>query len=59
MGKRILVLSASPRQGGNSDILCDEFIRGAAEGGTAVRRCFCGIKRSATAPAAACGRRAK
>lgn len=33
MNKKILVLSGSPRKGGNSDILCDEFIRGAKDGG--------------------------
>jgi multimeric flavodoxin WrbA len=33
MKKKILVLSGSPRKGGNSDLLCDEFIRGAAECG--------------------------
>ena len=27
--KKILVLSASARKGGNTDLLCDEFIRGA------------------------------
>ncbi|MDR0785026.1 MAG: NAD(P)H-dependent oxidoreductase [Treponema sp.] len=26
MSKKILILSASPRKGGNSDILCEEFI---------------------------------
>lgn len=31
MSKQILVISASPRKGGNSDLLCDEFIRGAKE----------------------------
>ena len=31
--KNILVISASPRKGGNSDILCDEFIRGAQDAG--------------------------
>ena len=25
--KNILVISASPRKGGNSDVLCDEFIK--------------------------------
>ena len=29
MSKKILVLSASPRKNGNSDLLCDEFIKGA------------------------------
>lgn len=33
MSKNILVISASPRKGGNSDVLCDEFMRGAAESG--------------------------
>ena len=31
MSKNILILSGSPRKGGNSDILCDEFMRGAQE----------------------------
>ena len=33
MGKKILVLSGSPRKGGNSDYLCDRFIAGAQEAG--------------------------
>jgi multimeric flavodoxin WrbA len=31
MSKRVLILSASPRKGGNSDTLCDQFIKGAIE----------------------------
>ena len=31
--KKVLIISASPRKGGNSDLLCDEFARGAAEAG--------------------------
>ena len=31
MAKRILILSSSPRKGGNSDTLCDEFLRGSKE----------------------------
>ena len=31
MTKKILILSSSPRRGGNSDTLCDEFMRGAIE----------------------------
>lgn len=31
--KNILVISSTPRKGGNSDILCDEFIKGAQEAG--------------------------
>ena len=33
MTKKILILSSSPRRGGNSDTLCDEFMRGAIESG--------------------------
>ena len=33
MSKKVLVLSGSPRKGGNSDTLCNEFIRGAKEAG--------------------------
>ena len=29
MCKKVLVLSSSPRKGGNSDTLCDQFIKGA------------------------------
>lgn len=36
--KKILILSASPRKGGNSDLLCDEFARGAAEAGHEVEK---------------------
>ncbi|MBQ6457207.1 MAG: flavodoxin family protein [Kiritimatiellae bacterium] len=38
MTKKILVISASPRKGGNSDILCDEFARGAEEAGHNVEK---------------------
>ena len=31
--KKVLIISASPRKGGNSDLLCDEFARGAREAG--------------------------
>ena len=31
--KHIVVLSGSPRKGGNSDTLCDEFISGAGDAG--------------------------
>jgi len=33
MSQKVLVLSASPRKGGNSDLLCDQFIAGALEAG--------------------------
>ena len=29
--KKVLILSGSPRIGGNSDMLCDEFMKGAIE----------------------------
>lgn len=31
MSKKVLILSGSLRKGGNSDLLCDEFMRGAEE----------------------------
>ena len=31
MAKKVLILSSSPRRGGNSDVLCDEFMKGALE----------------------------
>ena len=40
MSKKVLILSGSPRKGGNSDLLCDEFLRGAAEAGHAVEKIF-------------------
>lgn len=36
--KNVLILSGSPRRGGNSDLLCDEFARGAAERGNHVEK---------------------
>ena len=33
MSKKVLILSSSPRREGNSDTLCDEFMRGAIEAG--------------------------
>lgn len=36
--KKVLILSGSPRKNGNSDILCDEFARGAAEAGHRVEK---------------------
>ncbi len=34
--KNVLILSGSPRKGGNSDLLCDEFMKGAIESGNKV-----------------------
>ena len=38
MAKKVLILSGSPRKGGNSDLLCDEFMRGAVESGHEVEK---------------------
>lgn len=35
---KILAISASPRKGGNSDILCDQFLKGAKENGYEVSK---------------------
>lgn len=37
-GKKVLVIGGSPRENGNSDLLCDEFIRGAEESGNRVEK---------------------
>ena len=33
MSRKVLIISGSPRKGGNSDLLCDEFMRGAVDAG--------------------------
>ena len=38
MSKKVLILSGSPRKNGNSDILCDEFMKGAIEAGNEVEK---------------------
>jgi multimeric flavodoxin WrbA len=38
--KKVLVLSASPRKGGNSDLLCDQFILGSREAGHQTEKIF-------------------
>ena len=38
MSKKVLVLSGSPRKNGNSDLLCNEFLKGAAESGHEVEK---------------------
>lgn len=38
--KKVLILSGSPRKGGNSDLLCDEFARGAKDSGNEVEKIF-------------------
>ena len=38
MSKKVLIISSTPRKGGNSDILCDEFAAGAKESGNKVEK---------------------
>lgn len=40
MNKKVLILSSSPRRGGNSDLLCDRFSSGAKETGNNVEKIF-------------------
>ena len=37
---KVLILSSSPRKGGNSDLLCDEFLKGAKDSGHEVEKIF-------------------
>ncbi|MDE6054278.1 MAG: flavodoxin family protein, partial [Lachnospiraceae bacterium] len=41
---KVLAVSASPRSGGNSDILCDQFLKGAAESGHETEKISIGHK---------------
>lgn len=52
MSKKVLILSGSPRKGGNSDLLCDEFLRGAHESGNQVEKVF--LRSKKVAPCNAC-----
>jgi multimeric flavodoxin WrbA len=45
MSKNVLVLSSSPRKGGNSDLLCDQFMLGAKEAGNQTGKIFLKDKR--------------
>jgi multimeric flavodoxin WrbA len=38
--KSVLVISSSPRKGGNSDLLCDQFVSGVQEVGRPVEKIF-------------------
>ncbi|MCE4664501.1 flavodoxin family protein, partial [Clostridioides difficile] len=40
MSKNVLIVSASPRKGGNSDLLCDQFIQGVLESKNQVEKIF-------------------
>lgn len=37
MNKKVLIISSTPRKGGNSDKLCDAFAEGAKEAGRKLR----------------------
>jgi len=40
MNKKVLILSSSPRRGGNSDLLCDQFTKGVQEAGHQAEKIF-------------------
>ena len=40
MSKNVLVLSSSPRRGGNSDLLCERFVAGAKDAGHDAEKIF-------------------
>ena len=40
--KKILVISSSPRRKGNSDAMCDEFVKGALDAGHSAEKIFLG-----------------
>lgn len=52
MTKKVLILSGSPRKGGNSDRLCDQFMKGAEEAGHEVEKIW--VQGKKTVPCIAC-----
>ena len=38
MNKKVLIISSSPRKNGNSNMLCDEFIKGALKAGHSAKK---------------------
>lgn len=52
MGKKVLVLWGSPRRNGNSDMLCDAFIKGAESTGHLTEKIF--IQEKKISPCLAC-----
>ena len=50
--KKIVILQGSPRKNGNTDLLCDEFIRGARENGHEVEKIY--LKDKNIHPCVAC-----
>lgn len=49
---KVLAISSSPRLHGNSDLLCDQFLKGAAEAGHSVEKIR--LAEQSIAPCAAC-----
>ena len=49
---KVLAISSSPRKGGNTDVLCDEFLKGAAESGHETKKIRLAEKK--IAPCLAC-----
>jgi multimeric flavodoxin WrbA len=45
MKKKVLILSSSPRRGGNSDLLFDQFMNGAEQAGHHSEKIFLGDKK--------------
>lgn len=52
MSKNVLILSGSPRKGGNSDVLCDAFMKGASDTGHRVEKIRVATKK--VSPCLAC-----
>ena len=52
MAKKVLIISSSPRKGGNSDMLCDEFMKGVLETGNEVEKIF--LKEKVIHPCTGC-----
>lgn len=52
MAKKVLILSGSPRKGGNSDTLCEQFMQGAHDAGHDVEKIW--VQGRKVAPCLAC-----
>lgn len=52
MSKKVLIISGSPRKNGNSDLLCEQFKKGAEEAGNQVEKVF--LRQLTINPCVAC-----
>lgn len=52
MSKKVLILSGSPRKNGNSELLCNEFMKGAKDSGNEVEKISVAAKK--IAPCSGC-----